>query len=95
MDGQSINSFLTYSSVVSGGPVFDALNNLKIPGCDFQNAYLTANCREKIYMIAGAEFGSEVGCVMIIRKALYELKSFGAVFRAHLANTISKADPNI
>ena len=79
-----------------------ALNDLKILACDIQNIYLTANCREKIYTIAGPEFGSEADCVMIIRKALYGLKSSGAVFRAHLANTIqnlgyrlSKADPDV
>ena len=57
-----------------------SLNDLELLACDIQNAYLTADCREKIYTIAGPEFGSEAGGVMVIRKALYELKSSGAAF---------------
>ena len=70
--------------------------------CDIQNAYLTANCREKIWTYAGPEFGSERGQPMIIKKALYGLKSSGAAFRAHLAETLhdigfkpTKADPDV
>ena len=44
---------LTYSSVVSRDSVriillTAALNRLQVMACDIQNAYLTANCREKI-----------------------------------------------
>ena len=51
----------TYSSVVSRDSVriaflVAALNDLDILACDIQNAYLTADCREKIYTIAGPEF---------------------------------------
>jgi hypothetical protein len=45
---------------------------------DIQNAYLTADCREKIWKVAGPEFGSEVGTIFIVKKALYGLKSAGA-----------------
>ena len=98
---------LTYSSVVSRDSVRIALtiatlNDLEVLACDIENAYLTADCREKIYIIAGPEFGSEAGSVMIIRKALYGLKSSGAAFRAHLAETLydlsyipTKADPDV
>ena len=98
---------LTYSSVVSRDSVRIALlvaslNELEVLACDIQNAYLTADCREKIYIIAGPEFGSEEGSIMVIRKALYGLKSSGAAFRAHLAETLydlnylpSKADPDV
>ena len=52
---------LTYSSVVSRDSVriallIAALNELEVLACDIQNAYLTADCREKIYFIAGPEF---------------------------------------
>ena len=55
---------LTYSSVVSRSSVRIALtiasmNQLEILACDIQNAYLTADCREKIYVMTGPEFGSE------------------------------------
>jgi hypothetical protein len=98
---------LTYSSVVSRDSVriallLASLNELEVLACDIQNAYLTADCREKIYIIAGPEFGSEEGSIMVIRKALYGLKSSGAAFRAHLAETLydlsylpSKADPDV
>jgi hypothetical protein len=98
---------LTYSSVVSRDSVriaflVAALNDLNILACDIQNAYLTADCREKIYIIAGPEFGSEAGSIMLVKKALYGLKSSGAAFRAHLAETLydlgytsTKADPDV
>ena len=63
---------------------------------------MTANCHEKIWKYAGPEFGSERGQLVIIRKALYGLKSSGAAFRAHLAETLhdigfkpTKADPDV
>ncbi len=84
---------LTYSSVVSRDSVrialtIASLNKLEILACDIQNAYLTADCREKVYVIAGPEFGSEEGKAMIVRKALHGLKTSGAAFRAHLAETL-------
>ena len=56
-------SSITYSLVVSRDSVrialtIAALNDLSILACDIQNAYLSAPCREKIYCIAGPEFGS-------------------------------------
>ena len=98
---------LTYSSVVSRDSVhiaflIAALNDLQILSCDIQNAYLTADCHEKIYIIAGPEFGSEAGSIMLVKKALYGLKSSGTAFRAHLAETLydlgytpTKADPDV
>ena len=98
---------LTYSSVVSRDSVrialtMAALNGLTVMACDIQNAYLTADCREKIWTRAGPEFGSEAGTIMLICKALYGLRSSGAAFRAHLAETLydigfvpTRADPDV
>jgi hypothetical protein len=98
---------LTYSSVVSRDSVrialtIAALNDLEVLGCDIQNAYISAPCREKIYTIAGREFGSDAGKVMVITRALYGLKSSGAAFRSMLADTIwnigyrpTLADPDV
>ena len=79
-----------------------ALNDLKILACDIQNAFLTAKCREKIWTVAGPEFGSDHGKTMLVVRALYGLKSSGAAFRALLAETLhdigyipSKADPDV
>ena len=98
---------LTYASVVSRDSVrialtIAALNDLKVLACDIQNAYLTAQCREKIWTRAGPEFGSDQGKIMIIVRALYGLRSSGAAFRALLAETLlnmgykpSLADPDV
>jgi hypothetical protein len=46
------------------------LNDLGVLSADLQNAYLNADCHEKIYVVRGLEFGSYQGCVFIICKAL-------------------------
>ena len=79
-----------------------ALNGLSTLSSDIQNAYLTAPCREKIWTVAGPEFGSRRGQKMLIVRALYGLKSSGAAFRAFLAEALydigytpSVADPEL
>ena len=77
---------ITYSSVVSRDLVrisltVAALNGLDILACNIQNAYLRAKCKEKIWTIAGPEFGSEEGAMMIVKMALYGLNCSGAAFR--------------
>ncbi len=52
-----------------------ALNELDALACNVQHAYFTAPCRERVYTIAGDEFGSDSGKLMIIKRALYGLKS--------------------
>ena len=79
-----------------------ALNDFKVLACDIQNAYLTVNCREKVWIRAGPEFGSDAGKRMLIVRALYGLKSSGAAFRSLLAETLhylgikpTKTDPDV
>lgn len=84
---------LTYSSVVSRESVriaflLAALNDLDVLAADIGNAYLNADCREKIYFTAGPEFGSHEGQQVLIVRALYGLKSSGAAWRAHLAQSM-------
>ena len=98
---------VTYSSVVSRDSVRIALllaglNGLDILCGDIQNAYLTAPNKEKVYCIAGPEFGSDRGKTMIITRALYGLKKAGAAFRSFLAMTLdemsfvpTQADPDV
>ena len=100
-------SSVTYSSVVSRDSVriilmVAALNELEIEGADIENAYLTAPCREKVWLRGGMEFGDLQGEVLIVEKALYGLKSSGAAFRAFLAETFDRmgftssvADPDV
>ena len=84
---------LTYSSVVSRESVriaflIAALHDLDVLMADIGNAYLNAQCRERVWMIAGKEFGSHEGKHVLIVRALYGLKSSGAAWRSHLAQTM-------
>ena len=101
-------SSITYSSVVSRDSIriiflVAALNDLNILMSDIGNAYLNANPREKIYSIAGKEFGPEdEGKTVIIVRALYGLKSSGAAWRSHFAQSLRDlgfesclADPDV
>ncbi len=78
------------------------LNDLQIMAGDVGNAYLEAKTREKIYIVAGPEFGELEGTILIINKALYGLKTSGARYREHFADYLrhkhwaqSRADPDI
>ena len=62
---------LVYSSMVSRDSVcimfmVAALNDLEILSVDVQNAYLNAPMKEKVYMIAGKEFGENFNCPALI-----------------------------
>jgi len=75
-----INS--VYSSVVSLCGIrlltFVAeLNDLEVWATDIGNAYLESYTQEKVYIVAGPEFGDRQGHTLVIRKALYGLKSSG------------------
>jgi len=79
-----------------------ALNDLDILAADIVNAYLNAPCHEKIWTQAGKEFGSNAGCIMIITRALYGLKTSSAAWRSTFAGKLmdlgyqsSKADPDV
>ena len=69
-------SSITYSSAVSIDStiiVFTlaALNGVEIRSADIGNRCLNEKCRENIWTVAGAEFGSEKGKVMLVVRALY------------------------
>ena len=78
------------------------LNGLSCCAADIGNAYLNGTTKEKVYIVAGSEFGELQGRVLIIVRALYGLRTSAAVFWAHLSVTLqqlgykqSKADPNL
>ena len=55
-----------YNTVVSRDSVSiilttAAMHGLEVMGADVQNEFLTAPCKEKIWLIAGLEFGNEQG----------------------------------
>ena len=55
-----------------------ALNDLDMFAANIGNLYLNAPCCEKIWTKYGPEFSSQQGCVMLIVRELYGLKSSGA-----------------
>ena len=83
---------VTYSTVVSRDSVrilltIAALNGLDVMGADVQNAFLTAPNKEKCWIVAGPEFGSEEGKTFLVVKALYGLKSASFSFRSFMAES--------
>ena len=60
-------------------------DNLNVLCDDIGNAFVTAPCLEKVCSVAGPEFGQQEGAVVIIRKALYGLKSSSRAFRMFFA----------
>jgi len=82
-----------YSSVVSLRGVrllafIGELNGLKIWSTDIGHAYLETYTKEKVYIIAGPEFGDREGHVLIISKAPYGLYSSGLRWSERLADVL-------
>jgi hypothetical protein len=53
------------------------LNGLKVYSGDILLAYLEAYTKEKVFIVAGPEFGELKGHTLIIVKALYGLRTSG------------------
>ena len=102
-----INKESNYSGVVSLRSMricllLGEINDLKTVVGDVGNAYLEAYTKEKVYFVAGPEFGPLAGHSLIIVKALYGLRSSGARYHERFADTLrdmdffpSKADPDV
>jgi hypothetical protein len=78
------------------------LNNLEAWATDIGNAYLEAETSEKVFVVAGPEFGELEGHTLVIFKALYGLRSSGLRWSEKLSLCLrdmgfspSKADPCI
>lgn len=79
------------------------LNLLEIWATDVGNAYLEAMTKEKVYIIAGPEFGPKLeGHVLLIFKALYGLRSSGKQWHERFSDCLRaegfapcKAEPDI
>ena len=78
------------------------LNDLQTWSTDIGNAYLEAETKEKVFIIAGPEFGDLAGHTLIIVKALYGLRTSGARWHDRFADCLrdmgfepSKAEPDI
>ena len=98
---------MIFSSVVPHDPVciaflYAALIDLEVLACDIQNTYHSAPTKEKVYTVAGQEFGENAGRPVLIIQALYGLWSSGASFRDRLSATLRgavytscKVDPDV
>jgi len=64
------------------------LNKMLLWATDIGNAYLEAVTNEKVYIIAGPEFGELEGHILVIYKALYGLKASGARWHERLADCL-------
>jgi hypothetical protein len=79
------------------------LNGLKVKAADVGNACLEAYTKEKLYIVAGPEFGDRQGSIMVIIKALCGLRASGARFHEKFADALlanmqflpCKADPDV
>ncbi|MGH3056517.1 MAG: reverse transcriptase domain-containing protein, partial [Gaiellaceae bacterium] len=65
-------------------------------------AYLEAKTKEKLYIVAGSEFGQLEGHVLVFNKALYGLRTSGARWHEKMADTLRNlgwqptyADPDV
>ena len=78
------------------------LNELELFAADVGNAYLEATTQEKVCFKAGPEFGEWAGHTLLIKKALYGLRSSGKMFHQKFSDTMralnfqpSFADPDV
>ena len=97
----------SYSGVVSLRSLRIALvsaelNDLQVMVGDVSSAYLEAYTQEKVCFIAGPEFGSLEGHLLVIERALYGLRSSGARWHDRFADTLRdmgyspcRADPDV
>ena len=96
-----------YSGVVSLRGIrlltfLSELNKIPMWATDISSAYLEAYTKEKIFIKAGPEFGEIAGDFLIIRRALYGLRTSGARWHEKFATCLAaegfspcKAEPDI
>ena len=97
----------SYSSVVQTRTIrllqTIAMNeNLNLVTGDISNAFIQADTHEKIYSVAGPEFGDREGSVVLIKKALYGLATSARRWSITLGDEIRtmgfhscRADPDL
>ena len=68
------------------------MNKLEVRAADVSTAFLYGKTREKVYVIAGKEFGEHEGKRMLIDKGLYGLQSSAARFHDKLASRLRQMD---
>jgi Reverse transcriptase (RNA-dependent DNA polymerase) len=75
---------------------------LQLWGADVSSAYLEATTKEKVYFVAGDEFGDKCGHTLVINKALYGLRTSGLRWHERFADILrnigffqSRGEPDI
>ena len=78
------------------------MSNLQTCAADVSTAFLYGTTNERIYIVAGKEFGELAGQPLIVQQGIYGLRSSAARFHEHLAAEIrklgfrpSKIDPDL
>jgi hypothetical protein len=81
---------------------FSELNELETWATDIGNAYLETETKEKVYIVAGPEFGELEGYVHVVHKTLCGLRTRGKRWSERLADCLRemgfeqcKAEPDI
>jgi hypothetical protein len=102
-DKVDIYSGVVYMDTVRIGVFLGELYGLSCRACDIGNAFLYGKTKEKVYIIAGPEFGASLhGKNLIIDTPLYGLKTSAARFHEHLSESLlrlwfkkTKHDPDL
>jgi hypothetical protein len=63
-------------------------NELQLWATDVGNAYLEAETSEKLYIVAGSEFGKLQGSILVFHKALYGLRTSGKRWHERFADCL-------
>ena len=76
---------VTYSSTIKDISVrllmlVGIQNGLEFMSGDIGNAFCTAPCAEKVWSVAGPEFGQKEGCTVVLKRALYGLNTASRSF---------------
>ena len=102
LEKEDIYSGVVGMDTIRLGIFVGELNDLSCCAADVGNAYLYGTTLEKVYIIAGPEFGELEGRILIIVKSLYGLKSSAARWHECLSQKLrsmgfrnSKADHNL
>eukprot|EP00957_Ditylum_brightwellii_P099964 7617776-Ditylum_brightwellii.AAC.1 len=87
----------TYSSTVRNLSIKLMLliamsNNLGMMDGDIDNDFCNAPCSEKVWSMAGNEFGQRKGCVVMLNRALYGLKTASALFHKFFGDFLQELD---
>jgi Reverse transcriptase (RNA-dependent DNA polymerase) len=68
--------------------IFSTAQCLEIWGSDVGNAYLEAKTKQKVYIVAGPEFGPMEGHTLFIDEALYGVRSSGLCWHQRFADVL-------